>query len=169
MFLEFDGRLNGANKVFADKIHSSRLFTGNGSQHPLIDYRILWSLDIFPAGKNFQLNLLDSNGCTCSFSRVSGAWEQAEREPGENPGRARRCNRGRTLHHVTVLYLDGKTRQLGLIRKSEDLPEVKLGISLRTRVSQNDTRKNGHPRIIITIRGFFLVTPEINLSSWEVS
>jgi len=44
---------------------------------------------------------------------------ELNREPGVNPGRARRCDRGRVLHYVTdLLKKVGKTQD-------EDDPEVR--------------------------------------------
>ena len=51
-----------------------------------------------------------------------------KREPGANPGRARRCNRDERCMNVTVYKVNGKT-QPRMNRKPEDLPgEMKVKV-----------------------------------------
>jgi len=83
------------------------------------------------------------------------------REPCENQGRARRCNRGRNPRYATDHFLsDREGVEIRLIRKSEDLPEDQATPSTdRGLLKNKDQRiKKGHPWIEKCRSGdFFLI------------
>jgi len=55
---------------------------------------------------------------------------ELKREPGENPGWARRCDRGRPLHSSHWPWFSGWEGATGrTIRESEDLSETKKDVS----------------------------------------
>ena len=106
---------------------------------------------------------------------------ELNREPGANPGRARRCNRGRTLHKATANMREGAAGRM--IRESEDLSGKRETCRIEGYVRPGEPSffsyyfrdifflwwkggrrkkefirgKSGHPRInTLLVRGFFL-------------
>ena len=85
----------------------------------------------------------------------SGALHEPKREPGEIPGRARRCNRDERCFYVTdARHREGAASRMN--RESEDLPEKLQPIPVDTGYEQKRRGQKGNPRIIFMVRGFFL-------------